>query len=70
MTADNIIEIEAGFTKCRSCRHFKPTALFDLCMHAASRYLALGEIDYHTIGHMRSIGACRADAMHYEPQQS
>jgi hypothetical protein len=45
------------------CVHHEQTALFELCKHAASKYSVGGKEDFHTIGHMSTVGACRVDAV-------
>lgn len=55
--------IEARDAMCRQCKHYQRTALFELCKHPSSQYWIEGRGDFHTIGHMRTIGACGNDAV-------
>ncbi len=53
--------------RCRGCLHYRPTTIFELCTHPSSAYTALGKRDHHTIGHVRSTGACRNEGLLYSP---
>lgn len=49
--------------KCQKCEHYTPTALFELCEHAASKYKIGVKEDWHTVGHMRGPrGSCGINA--------
>lgn len=57
----------ANLNRCRECAHYEEAAIFELCKHSASIYIVAEKGGYHTIGHMRSIGSCRHDAVHFSP---
>lgn len=48
---------------CLMCKHYENAVVFELCKHPSSRYSVAGKEDFHTIGHMSTVGACRADAV-------
>lgn len=54
---------DARHAMCRMCKHHEQTALFELCKHPLSLYQVDGREDYHTIGHMSTVGACRSEAV-------
>lgn len=53
--------------RCRSCAHYRETTVFELCMHSAATYSVAGKSDQHTIGHMRTMGTCRHEALYFAP---
>ena len=59
--------MEVNLNRCYECAHCEPTDIFDLCKHSASQYSVAGKRDYHTIGHMRTVGPCRHDAVMFSP---
>jgi hypothetical protein len=65
--APDIDGLDIDLTKCHECEHYKSTAVFDLCMHAQSRYSIAGKVDFHTISHMRANGPCRREATLFSP---
>lgn len=42
---------------CEKCKHYEPTAVFELCTHKLSEYVVAERKDFHTIGHMKTY-AC------------
>ena len=58
----------ASMERCRSCKFYQETSVFELCMHASSAYFAAGRHAHHTTTHMRTAGSCRGDAQHYQPK--
>lgn len=54
---------ESDTKDCEDCVHCRPSMLFTLCMHSASRYSVAGNEDFHTIQHMRDlhVGLCGSD---------
>lgn len=65
--APDIDGLDIDLAKCRECAHHEATAIFDLCKHESSRYSIAGKVDFHTIAHMRGIGACRREAVNFSP---
>lgn len=65
--ANHIDGTSVDLSKCGECAHHQATAVFDLCKHAQSLYSIAGKADHHTIGHMRTVGACRAEASLFSP---
>ena len=61
------MSVNAIANRCHECAHHEPTTVFDLCKHSSSRYSIAGKEDFHTIGHMRSVGACRGEAVLFAP---
>jgi hypothetical protein len=43
---------------CETCVHRERTALFELCKSPTSQYAIAGKVDFHTVNHMRTRGAC------------
>ena len=53
--------------RCHECAHYERTPVFELCRHSASSYTIAEKTDFHTIGHMRTVGACRDAAVMFAP---
>lgn len=51
--------------KCKGCKFYERTSVFELCKREESQYNVAGRIDFHTIGHMR-LYECR-DARLWRP---
>lgn len=63
----NLDGTDADLSKCKGCAHHESTTIFELCRHEQSFYTAGGRTDHHTIGHMRTVGACGSDARLFTP---
>lgn len=55
--------------KCRGCKYLQQTAVFDLCKANQSQYSIEGKVDFHTVGHMRTRGACGESARLFEEKK-
>jgi hypothetical protein len=53
---------------CMDCKHFRATALFELCMHTDATYKVAEKTDQHSVGHMRRMYACGPDAKLFDPR--
>lgn len=58
---------DVDLEKCLGCAHHEATSVFNLCKHASSQYAVAGKVDFHTIGHMRTVGGCFAQALLHSP---
>lgn len=63
----NLDSADVNLGRCFSCSLHERTSVFDLCKHAASHYSAGGKSDFHTVGHMRTVGGCGNDARLFSP---
>lgn len=52
--------------KCRDCKHFSETVVFELCLHPSSKYVVAELEDFHTATHMRRH-ACTETAVNFAP---
>ncbi len=52
------------YLDCKQCKHYKDSAIFELCLHEKSKYKVDGDPreHYHTISHMR-LHTCGALAV-------
>jgi hypothetical protein len=53
---------------CRGCKHYRATAVFELCMRTEALYKIADKIGQHTIGHMRRVHLCGEDGKLFEPR--
>lgn len=65
--ATGIDGTDVDLAKCRECEHHQETMVFDLCKRTSSMYSIAGKTDFHTIGHMRTVGGCGKDAVLFSP---
>lgn len=60
---------DVDLTACRKdCKFFKQDPVHELCTHDDSRYSVAGKVDFHTIGHMRTVGTCGEAGRNYRRQ--
>ena len=49
--------------KCKGCKHYVPGVVFELCRHEQSAYRIADKVDFHTVVHMKTRGACQRDEL-------
>ena len=53
---------------CSDCKLREQTSLFELCKHPTSEYKdQFARVQWHSVGHMRSIGSCQAGGQYFHP---
>lgn len=66
MGEDLVAKEGIDLNPCRTdCEFYKPGIVFELCHHEHSQYRAVGRVDWHTITHQRTVGACGPQAADY-----